>query len=132
MTDGSVRRRRIVVVDDDVAVRRALGRMLNLVGYEVCALATGGELLIELDRAPADCVLLDIHLPDIAGTDLQGRIRALPDPPAVVLITADQDAARSRPVVRAGVRCLLKPFDETELLDAISGSLQPQGRSVGP
>jgi FixJ family two-component response regulator len=131
MTDDTARRHRILVVDDDAPVRRALARVLHLAGYDVCTLATGGELLMELGRAPAECVLLDIHLPDIAGVDLQGRIRALPNPPAVVLITADHDAARSRPVVRAGVRCLLKPLDETELLDAISGSLRPQTRTAG-
>jgi FixJ family two-component response regulator len=124
MADDTARRQRIVVVDDDAPVRRALGRVLDLAGYDVCPLATGGELLMELSRTRADCVLLDIHLPDIAGTDLQGRIRGLPDPPSVVLITADSDAARSRPVVMAGVRCLLKPLDESELLDAIASSLR--------
>jgi FixJ family two-component response regulator len=124
MADDTARQLRIVVVDDDAPVRRALGRILQLAGYDVCTLATGSELLIELDRTRIDCVLLDVHLPDIAGTDLQARVRALPNAPAVVLITADHDVIRSRPVVRAGVRCLLKPFDETDLLDAVSSSMR--------
>jgi FixJ family two-component response regulator len=123
---------RIVVVDDDPPVRRALARLLVEAGYDVCTCGTATELLAELNRMRADCVLADVHLPDMGGLELHGRLCSLTDPPAVLLITADHDVARTHAIVASGVPCLLKPLDEDVLLQAIAHALGSSRTSLAP
>ena len=85
-------RPRVLVVDDEEAIRDALAFSLGAAGFEVRSAATGGAGL-ELALAERfDAVLLDLLLPDIQGDVVCARLRAaLASPPAVVLVTARTD-----------------------------------------
>ncbi len=66
---------RILVVDDDLAVRRSIDRALRLEGYEVVTVPSGGEALEELAQTPPDALILDLGLPDLDGLTVCRRMR---------------------------------------------------------
>ena len=107
---------RILVVEDDRAVREALRRALTLAGYEV-QLAEDGERAIELVvQAVPDAVVLDIGLPGIDGLEVCRRLRSLGNRVAILMLTA-RDAVGDRiDGLDAGADdYLIKPFDVGEL-----------------
>ncbi len=80
---------RILVVDDDRALRHALTTLLAEAGYTVVEAGDGPGALTCLAAAPADLMLLDLGLPGIGGLDVLAKVRALASPPRVVVVTAD-------------------------------------------
>jgi FixJ family two-component response regulator len=118
------------VVDDEVPVRTALGRLLRLADYEVAAFGSGEEFLASLAARLPNCVILDVHMPGLSGLDVQSRLRAAHIDVPVVFITASDDLELGRTVLQAGgVRLLRKPFSSDELLEAVGIALH--GRSRG-
>ena len=115
----------LAVVDDDAAVRVALGRLLRIAGYDVVTFESGAELLELLDRRVPDCLLLDVHLPGLTGFEVQARLRARGIERPIVFITASDDAALAAKAREAGgVRLLRKPFSNEALLEAVAAALQ--------
>jgi two-component system response regulator MprA len=86
---------RILVVDDDHAVRRSIDRALRLEGYDVVTVASGGEALEALALGPLDAVILDLGLPDLDGLSVCRSIRAAGDDTPVLMLTA-RDAIDDR------------------------------------
>jgi CheY-like chemotaxis protein len=86
---------RILVVDDEPAVRAALERALRLEGYEVEVAADGREALETLDRRSADAVVLDVLMPRVDGLELSRRTRGHGDRTPVLMLTA-RDAVADR------------------------------------
>jgi signal transduction histidine kinase/DNA-binding response OmpR family regulator len=109
---------RILVVDDDPGVARALSDLLSLHGYSVLRADSGEEALDTLNAARCDLVLLDIGLPGMSGVEACARIRAshgtsLP----IVMLTGAGDATASRNSYEAGVDDFLhKPLDPAALV----------------
>ena len=105
----------VAIVDDEPGVRRALGRLLSLSGYEARPFATGSEFLEHLDGI--DCVILDLHLPGMSGFDVQKAL-AIRDAsmPVVVLTGNDTPANRARSLAAGARAYLTKPVDDEELL----------------
>jgi two-component system response regulator FixJ len=114
----------IAVVDDEVTVRTALGRLLRLAGYEVEDFASGEEFIASLAMRRPACALLDINMPTMSGLDVQSQLRAMRIPVPAVFITASDDPSLSQKVVaEGGIRLLRKPFSNAELLEAIEAAL---------
>ena len=67
---------RILLVDDEASILRAVTPLLRSRGYEVEAVGTGGEALRSVGAEPPDLIVLDLGLPDIDGTEVCRRIRA--------------------------------------------------------
>lgn len=65
---------RVLVVDDEPAIRHAVGRLFRREGWNVVTVATAGEAIAALETAAADAVLLDYHLPGMSGADLGAEI----------------------------------------------------------
>ena len=76
----------ILVVDDDNDVRGVAAQMIEEIGYQVVAAASGSEALTEFGRASFDLVLTDVVMPGMSGVDLARRIRAVA--PAMPLLFA--------------------------------------------
>ncbi len=93
---------RLLVVDDDRALRDVLRRALSLAGYEVRLAGTGAAALSEVNGSLADAVVLDIGLPDIDGLEVCRLLRREGNRVPVLMLTA-RDAV-SRPDRRAGRR----------------------------
>jgi FixJ family two-component response regulator len=114
----------IAVVDDDAHVRRSLQRLLRSSGYCVATHASGAEFLRCLNGDAPDCIVLDLHMPEVSGFEVQTQLkrggRAIP----VVVITGhDSSEARAR-AMRNGARAYVcKPIDANELLGAIDSVL---------
>lgn len=94
--DETQKRPRVLVVDDDAGIRRALARLFARLGLDVIAVATGAEALAALtDRSP-DLVVLDLGLPDVDGFALCEQIRARGELPIIVLTGRSDDEALAR------------------------------------
>jgi FixJ family two-component response regulator len=115
----------IAVIDDDFSMRKALERLLRAAGYRVTAHASGAEFLTALETSRPACVLLDVHMPEISGFDVLENLRARAYESAVLMLTADHDErTRERAMTLGATACLLKPFDDAHLLDAIQAALR--------
>jgi FixJ family two-component response regulator len=105
----------IAIVDDDASVRRSLHRVVESAGYLGETFASAREFLEWLPRGRAACLVLDVHLNEISGFDLQEKL-AVP----VVFITSHDDATTRTRIQKSGAAGhLWKPFDEQAVLDAI-------------
>jgi two-component system, OmpR family, response regulator MprA len=107
---------RVLVVDDDRALRDALRRALTLGGYEVVAAEGGREGLERVRTARPDVVVLDVLMPDVDGLEVAQRLRADGDRTPILMLTA-RDAVDDRIAgLDAGADdYLVKPFDVEEL-----------------
>ena len=107
---------RILVVDDDRAVREALRRTLTLAGYDVETAQDGEEALEQLARVVPDAVVLDVGLPGIDGLEVCARARRLGNRVPILILTA-RDAVSDRiDGLDAGADdYMVKPFDVGEL-----------------
>ena len=109
----------VAIVDDEPQVGKALRRLLRSAGLEAEAFASGAEFLPWLAEHRPDCVVLDIHMPEMSGFKLQERLEA--DHPGLpcVFITAVADPEEERHAAAHRVPLLHKPFTEAELLAAV-------------
>jgi two-component system, OmpR family, response regulator MprA len=119
---------RILIVDDDRALRDALRRALVLGGYETVPAESGEAALAQVTSAPPDAVVLDIGLPDIDGLEVCRRLRAAGDRVPVLMLTA-RDAVTDRiDGLDAGADdYLVKPFDVGELKARLRALLRRSG-----
>ena len=115
----------VAVVDDEESVRKALKRLLRAAGLEAESYATGQEFLTQAAAREPDCVVLDLHMPVMSGSQLLAQIRKMPRRPPVVVITA-HDVPEKRDQCLAAGACayLRKPLEDRLLLNAISAALR--------
>jgi two-component system KDP operon response regulator KdpE len=112
-------RPRILLVDDEVAIQRAVGPLLRARGYEVEIAGTGADALkIVAERAP-DLIVLDLGLPDLEGTDVCRRLRAMSKVPIVVLSARGAEADKVNALDLGADDYVTKPFGPEELLARI-------------
>jgi len=117
----------VLLVEDDDAVRNALGRMLGSLGFSVLEASTGDEALELIGHAQddgIDLVVTDIRMPGISGPELARRIRAVRDVPVLFVSGYSADLAED---IRSARRThvLDKPFDSASLAEAIRTLLAP-------
>jgi two-component system response regulator MprA len=120
----------IAIVDDDGAIRTALGRALRMENYDVELFEDGASALKHIQLRAPDAIVLDLQLPDIDGLEICRRIRRAGDPTPILMLTA-RDAVNDR-VEGLDVGAddyLVKPFDLAELLARLRALLRR--RNVG-
>jgi FixJ family two-component response regulator len=111
---------KVFVVDDDVSVCVALSRVIRAAGLHVETFGTAAECLNADRLKDADCLVLDVHLPDLSGLELQANLTELGLELPIVFITGRGDIPMSVRAMKAGaLEFLTKPFDNRQLLDAI-------------
>jgi len=115
---------RILVVDDEAPVREVLSEYFTSQGYTVHAASGGKDALAAIRRDRPDLVLLDVRMPGIDGVEVLRRIRELDDALAVIMVTANEDAALARETLQLGAFDYVgKPFDYVYLDRAVSAAL---------
>ena len=119
------RRPLVAIVDDDEAVRDALGLLLRLHAFDVRAFASGEEFLAWAGTQAVDCVLLDLRMSGLPGLGVQTALasRGLDYP--IIVVTAHGDVATTRAALKAGAFDFIeKPFDDEVLLQTIRAATQ--------
>jgi FixJ family two-component response regulator len=110
----------VAVVDDEPDVRRALQRLLASVGIRVEEYGSGASFLASLAHHAPDCVVLDLHMPELSGFDVQAVLARQEHPTPIVVITGhDTPTARARVLGAGAAAYLCKPVDDEALLGAI-------------
>jgi FixJ family two-component response regulator len=108
----------IGVVEDDPFVRKSLQRLLGAMGYEAIAFGSAEDFLAYPHRSRLGCLLLDVNLPGMSGTDLFAHLTAIGDPLPVVLTSSEVTATRASRRGGRPVQVLSKPID-AEILGSI-------------
>jgi two-component system response regulator MprA len=123
-----MRAMRILVVDDEPAVREALERVLRLEGFEVAMACDGREAVRSQAATPADAVLLDVLMPQLDGLEVCRRMRDTGDRTPVLMLTArDQVGDRVAGLEAGADDYLSKPFALEELLARLRALLRRSG-----
>src|SRR5262245_50952646 len=112
---------RVALVDDEVSVRKALGRLLSVSNLTVDTFGSGQEFLDSLAQQVPDCLVLDLQMPGLSGLDVLERLSKSGARLPVVIITAHDDPqAREECQGWRVAAYLTKPVDEQSLLDGIA------------
>jgi len=122
----------IAIVDDDAAIRTALGRALRMENYDVELFEDGLSAMKSVQLRAPDAIVLDLQLPDIDGLEICRRIRRSGDTTPILMLTA-RDAVNDR-VAGLDVGAddyLVKPFDLAELLARLRALLRRHSVSEG-
>ncbi len=114
----------VLVVDDDLSVREALGSLIRSAGLNVETFASAQEFLAHPRANAPSCLVLDVRLPGLSGLDLQKRMAELHLEIPIVFITGHGDIPTSVQAMKAGaLEFLTKPFADRDLLDAIQQAI---------
>src|SRR6201985_2368303 len=129
MSDKSVSRGEIFVVDDDPAVRETLSMVLSAGGYEVICFADGAALLaVARDRTPA-CILLDVHIPGKSGLDILKELHGEDYPAPIFMISGQGDIAMAVSAIKSGALDFIeKPFKGNELVARLNDAIDAYAR----
>ena len=124
-------RARVLVVDDEAQIRRALRVALRANGYDVEEAETGEEALDAVATRPPDLVILDLGLPDLDGTEVCRRIREGGSDVAIFMVTArDEELDRVVGLDVGADDYLAKPFGLAELTARVRALLRRRGSSA--
>ena len=123
--DGSTGPVQVYVVDDEQQVVRVVGRMLENAGYHVATFRSPREFLAQAQIAPPCCVLLDVHMPELSGLEVQQQLTAREVPPRIVFMSGGSNIPTSVQAMKCGaVDFLEKPFPQADLLAAVRTALE--------
>jgi FixJ family two-component response regulator len=110
----------IIVIDDDPAIREALGSLLRSIGLQVRLLASVSEFLKTGRPLGPTCLVLDVRLPGRSGLDFQRELSEAEIHLPIIFITGHGDIPMSVQAMKGGaIEFLTKPFRDQDLLDAI-------------
>jgi two-component system KDP operon response regulator KdpE len=123
---------RVLVVDDEPQILRALGANLKARGYTVDLVATGEDALIHASDHPPDLVVLDLGLPGITGVEVIAGLRGWTGVPIVVLSARDAERDKIDALDAGADDYVTKPFGMGELLARIRAALRRDLASVDP
>jgi FixJ family two-component response regulator len=113
------------VVDDDESVRESLPDLLKELGFDVRAFASAEAFLASDCIGATRCLLADVAMPGMSGPDLQRQLSLRGQRIPLVFMTAHSAGVLDpRPHGQHAVQCLLKPFSEAALLDALQRALK--------
>jgi two-component system KDP operon response regulator KdpE len=124
---ASASRGRILIVDDQPQIRRALRTALVAKGYEVNDASGGDEAFEKLREEKYDVILLDINLPDMKGTDVCRTIRATSDVGIIMLTVRNNEADKVAALDCGANDYVTKPFSTPELFARIRAVLRRHG-----
>ena len=127
---------RILVVDDESAIRETMRMILEYEGHEVLTAGSGPEALTAAERDSPDLVFLDIKMPGIDGLEVLSRLRGLNEALPVVMVSAHGTASTALDAGRLGAfRFIEKPLSKDYVLDAVRegldlGALKRENRQM--
>src|ERR1700723_3592583 len=118
---------KILIIDDELAIRESLETLLSLEGYDVTVAGTAREGMTQIGERSFDVVLLDLALPDKSGMDLLGEIRLVHPEQAVIMITAYGTVENAVSAMQSGATNFIqKPWDNEKLLADVRSAVARQ------
>jgi len=122
----------VSVIDDDAAVLRSVGRLLQAAGYAVQTFSSSQDFLTHPDGGAPGCIVIDLSMPGLNGLELQEALARKADCRPVVFISGRGSIEASVAAMKAGaVDFLTKPFDERQLLGAVGAAIELDRASQG-
>jgi FixJ family two-component response regulator len=119
--EGGAEGSMVFIIDDDPAVREALGNLLESVGLKAEGFASADALLENQLPGVASCLVLDIRLPGMSGLDIQAQLARANIHIPIVFMTGHADIPMTVRAMKAGaVDFLTKPFRDQDMLDAVA------------
>ncbi len=115
---------RVLLVDDEVPIQRAVGPLLSSRGYDVRTAANGAQALAAQAEWSPDLIVLDLGLPDIGGAEVCRRVRETSDVPIIVLSARGSERDKVEALDRGADDYVTKPFGPEELLARIRTALR--------
>ena len=115
---------KVLVVDDEPQIRRALRTSLEAHGYEVATVGTGDEGVVGVASGAPDLVLLDLGLPDMDGTEVIRRVRGFAEVPIIVLSVRESQDDKVAALDAGADDYVTKPFAMEELLARTRAALR--------
>lgn len=117
---------KVVVVDDDASVLKALARLLKSAGMQVATYASAEDYLQAYDPSEPGCLVLDLAMPSLGGLELQDELaRRSPLSPPIIFLTGRATVTDSvRAFKHGATEFLTKPVDEEALLGAVRGACE--------
>jgi DNA-binding NtrC family response regulator len=117
-------RKKILLADDDLSVRRVLEFQLTQAGYDVQSVQDGAEALEAFGKRSFDCVVTDLRMPSMSGLELLERVKALDGEVPVIVITAFGEVETAVTAMKAGAFDYInKPFNRDEILLTLERAL---------
>jgi two-component system KDP operon response regulator KdpE len=123
---------RVLVVDDEPQILRALRTSLRGAGYEVDTAETAEQALTQLAVSPPDAVILDLVLPDGRGTDIARELRTWSNVPVIVLSVVGDESEKVAALDAGADDYVTKPFGIDELLARLRAALRRGDPSAEP
>lgn len=121
----AVERPLVSIVDDDESVRESLPDLVRELGFAAQSFSSAGEFLASDCLSETECLILDIMMPGMSGPELQEELKRRRRPIPVVFITAQtSETLRAQMLAQGAVECLIKPFSDTALLDALNSAFR--------
>jgi two-component system KDP operon response regulator KdpE len=121
---------RILVVDDEAAIRKFLHVSLTAHGYAIAEAATGQEALAAVVAFRPDLVILDLGLPDMEGTEVTRQLRDWTQTPIIILSVRDQETAKIAALDAGADDYVTKPFGIGELLARMRVALRHAAKAA--
>ena len=121
---GTVRSKRILIVEDDDDARELIGELIGELGHEVVPAASAREAVLEAERRPPDVAFIDLGLPGVDGCETARRIRGVVAGANIRLIALtgySDDSTRARARAAGFDDFLVKPAHTTALEAAVNG-----------
>ena len=114
----------VAIIDDDEALCSSLVDLMRATGYRAEPFLSGEAFLTSSECSDCDCIIPDIHMPEMGGLDLVRELQGRGIMTPVILITALPDKHLDDEAASTGALCLLrKPFETSSLLDYVERSL---------
>ncbi len=123
---------RVLVVDDEPQIRRALRLVLRANGYDVAEVGTGEGALDALVIQPFDLMILDLMLPDVDGVEVCRRLREWSRLPVVVLSAHGEEVVKVRALDEGADDYVTKPFSAPELLARMRSAMRRASVNAAP
>jgi FixJ family two-component response regulator len=115
----------VSIVDDDESVRESLPDLVKEFGFASMAFSSAEEFLASNALSETKCLVLDIAMPGMWGPELQQELKRRKISIPIIFVTAQRDEAiRLRLIGQGAIECLIKPFSDAALLEALNSAFK--------
>jgi len=115
----------VSIVDNDESVRESLPDLLRMFGLASQTFSSAEEFLAKGGISESKCLILDVAMPGMCGPELQKELSRRKIEIPIIFITGHRDEMlRSRLIEQGAVECLMKPFSDAAMLEALNSALQ--------